>query len=116
MASTGTGSAGSAPSSASSQLMSRPATRAASCAGRWRMMQRSTETAASSIARSRSGLYSTMRFGSSPHDADTTTDARESSMREASSGAANPPNTTEWIAPSRAQASIVMIASGTMGM
>ncbi len=37
-------------------------------------------------------------------------------MREASSGAAKPPKTTEWIAPSRAQASIAMIASGTMGM
>ena len=39
-----------------------------------------------------------------------------SSMRTASSLAANPPNTTEWIAPSRAQASIAVSASGTIGM
>jgi hypothetical protein len=30
--------------------------------------------------------------------------------------AAKPPNTTEWIAPSRAQASIASSASGTIGM
>ena len=39
-----------------------------------------------------------------------------SSIRTASSGAAKPPNTTEWIAPIRAQASIAMTASGTIGM
>ena len=39
-----------------------------------------------------------------------------SAMREASSAAAKPPNTTEWIAPSRAQASMAMAASGTIGM
>ena len=39
-----------------------------------------------------------------------------SSMRVASSCAAKPPNTTEWTAPSRAQASIAMTASGTIGM
>ena len=37
-------------------------------------------------------------------------------MRVASSAAAKPPNTTEWIAPSRAQASIAIAASGTIGM
>ncbi len=37
-------------------------------------------------------------------------------MRLASSAAANPPNTTECTAPSRAQASMVMAASGTIGM
>ncbi len=51
-----------------------------------------------------------------PHDAITSTAGRASSMRLASSGAANPPNTTEWIAPRRAQASIAMIASGIIGM
>ena len=30
--------------------------------------------------------------------------------------AANPPNTTEWTAPSRAHASIAITASGTIGM
>jgi hypothetical protein len=39
-----------------------------------------------------------------------------SSIRTASSCAAKPPKTTEWTAPSRAQASIASIASGTMGM
>ena len=37
-------------------------------------------------------------------------------MRTASSWAAKPPNTTEWIAPMRAQASIAIAASGTIGM
>ncbi len=40
----------------------------------------------------------------------------QSSMRTASSCAAKPPNTTEWTAPSRAQASIASSASGTIGM
>ena len=39
-----------------------------------------------------------------------------SSMRTASSWGAKPPNTTECTAPSRAQASMEMTASGTMGM
>ena len=42
--------------------------------------------------------------------------ARESSIRDASSLAAKPPNTTEWIAPSRAHASIATTASGIIGM
>ena len=37
-------------------------------------------------------------------------------MRDASSLAAKPPNTTEWIAPSRAHASIATTASGIIGM
>ena len=40
----------------------------------------------------------------------------QSSIRTASSCAAKPPKTTEWIAPSRAQASIASSASGTIGM
>ena len=40
----------------------------------------------------------------------------QSSIRTASSLDANPPNTTEWIAPSRAQANIASTASGTMGI
>ena len=39
-----------------------------------------------------------------------------SSMRAASSAAANPPKTTEWIAPRRAHASMATTASGTIGM
>ena len=51
-----------------------------------------------------------------PHEAETTTLGRASSIRLASSCAAKPPNTTEWIAPMRAQASIAITASGTIGM
>ena len=39
-----------------------------------------------------------------------------SSMRVASSRAAKPPKTTEWMAPSRAQASMAKAASATIGM
>ncbi len=39
-----------------------------------------------------------------------------SSMRVASDAAAKPPNTTEWIAPMRAHASIANTASGIIGM
>ena len=39
-----------------------------------------------------------------------------SEMRAASSGGAKPPNTMEWMAPRRAQASMENTASGTMGM
>ncbi len=62
------------------------------------------------------GLYSTIRDGSMPHDAVTTTLGRTSSMRTASSCGAKPPNTTECTAPSRAQASMAMTASGIIGM
>ena len=51
-----------------------------------------------------------------PHEAVRITLARASVIRLASSGDANPPNTTEWIAPIRAQASIAITASGTIGM
>ena len=70
----------------------------------------------SAIASSSSGLYLTMRPGSMPQLADRITFGLQSSMRVASSLAAKPPNTTEWIAPSRAQASIAITASGTIGM
>ncbi len=39
-----------------------------------------------------------------------------SSIRVANSGAAKPPKTTEWTAPSRVQASIAITASGTIGI
>ena len=44
-------------------------------------------------------LVFTTRPGSRPHDADTITFGLASAMRDASSAAAKPPNTTEWIAP-----------------
>jgi hypothetical protein len=51
-----------------------------------------------------------------PHDALTINLGLASSILVASSLAAKPPNTTEWIAPSRAQASMAIAASGIMGM
>ena len=72
--------------------------------------------AASSIAWSSNGLYCTIRPGSMPHDAVSTSLGVQSSMRVASSLAAKPPNTTECTAPSRAQASIAITASGIIGM
>ncbi len=51
-----------------------------------------------------------------PQDAETITFGVASSMRTASSLGANPPNTTECTAPIRAQASIAIAASGTIGM
>ena len=68
------------------------------------------------MAWSSSGLYGTTRSISMPHEAVRITLGRASVIRLASSGDANPPNTTEWIAPIRAQASIPMTASGTIGM
>ncbi len=61
-------------------------------------------------------MYSITRDGSMPHDADTITVGCASSIRVASSWAANPPNTTECTAPIRAQASIATAASGIIGM
>ncbi len=71
---------------------------------------------ASSMAPSSSGLYSTIRPGSIPHEADKMAFGRASSIRVASSFDAKPPNTTEWMAPIRAQASMANAASGIMGM
>ena len=67
-------------------------------------------------AASSSGMYGTTRPGSMPQEAAITAFGCASSIRVASSGAAKPPNTTEWIAPRRAQASIATSASGTIGM
>ncbi len=57
-----------------------------------------------------------VRPGSRPPDAVTSSTGRASSMRVASSFAANPPKTTEWTAPIRAHASIATAASGIIGM
>ncbi len=51
-----------------------------------------------------------------PQEAETMTFGLASSMRTASSLAANPPKTTECTAPKRAQASIATRAWGIMGM
>ena len=68
------------------------------------------------MAASSIGLYLTSRFGSMPHDAETTTRGRASLIRVASSWGAKPPKTTEWIAPSRALASMATRAWGIIGM
>jgi len=51
-----------------------------------------------------------------PPSALTTSRGAASSMRLARLTDAKPPNTTEWIAPIRAQASIAKAASGIIGM
>ena len=79
-------------------------------------MQRSGFDSTISIAASSSGLYATTPLGSIPQDAETMTFGFASSIRLASSWAAKPPKTTEWIAPIRAHASIAITASGTIGM
>ncbi len=56
------------------------------------------------------------RLISIPQEADTITLGLASLMRTASSRAANPPKTTECTAPSRAQASMAITASGIIGM
>ena len=56
------------------------------------------------------------RLTSIPHDADRISRGLASSIRLASSLEAKPPNTTECTAPMRAQASMAMTASGTIGM
>ena len=83
---------------------------------RWKMMHFSGLCAASWMALSSMGLYSISRFTSTAPDAEMMTFGFASSIRIASSWGANPPNTTEWTAPSRAQASMATTAWGIMGM
>ena len=61
-------------------------------------------------------MYATTRPGSMPQEAERIIFGVASSIRLASSCEANPPKTTEWIAPMRAQASMAITASGTIGM
>ena len=51
-----------------------------------------------------------------PSSAVITAQASQSAMRPARLSGEKPPNTTEWIAPMRAQASIAAAASGIIGM
>ncbi len=69
-----------------------------------------------SMAPSSKGLYSTIRPGSIPQEAAIITFAPLSSILTASSLAANPPKTTECIAPILAQASIATAVSGIFGI
>ena len=63
-----------------------------------------------------SGLYGSTLPARMPASAVTSTLGFASSMRLASDAAAKPPNTTEWIAPRRAQARIMNTASAIIGM
>ena len=105
-----------AASTSAVQSWSRAAFIFALTCGRWNTMQVSGLCLESAIARSSRGLYSTMRPGSTPQLAVRMSFGSASSMRVASSLAAKPPNTTEWTAPMRAQASMATIASGIIGM
>ena len=80
------------------------------------MMQACGLRLESLIASSSSGLYWTIRPGSSPQLAEKISFGLASSIRVASSLDAKPPNTTECTAPIRAQASIAITASGTIGI
>ena len=72
--------------------------------------------AASRTASSTRCLYGTALPPRMPASAVNITFGRASSMRVARLAAAKPPNTTEWMAPMRAQASIANTASGIIGM
>ena len=83
---------------------------------RWKMMHFSGLCAACSIALSSRGLYSRVFFPSMAPEAVIMTFGFASSILIASSWGANPPKTTEWTAPRRAQASMAMTACGIIGM
>ena len=116
VAPTETGGCGSPAASSAAKSWSRPVVSAARAAGRCNTMQAAGLCGERAMAASSSGLYCTTRPGSRPQEAVTITLGWASAMRAASSAAANPPNTTECTAPSRAQASIAIAASGTIGM
>ncbi len=66
-----------------------------------------------SSTRGFNGIILPMRM---PASLVTITLGRASSMRAARLAAANPPNTTEWMAPMRTVASMANTASGTIGI
>ena len=82
---------------------------------------RTTITVSTLLVPGRSSAASTLTLSGMclparrPSSAVITTLACESTMRPASESGEKPPNTTEWIAPSRAQASIATAASGIIG-
>ncbi len=117
VAATGTGSCGAAAASAVAEIVVAAGRAAPPCAlsalqdqAGVRLVRRQRDR------RIEQRLVGTTRPGSSPQEAETITFGCASAMRAASSAAAKPPNTTEWIAPSRAQASMAIAASGTIGM
>jgi hypothetical protein len=85
-------------------------------------MPRSTSSTASGwclarrMASSSKGLYAVTLPPREPASALMMTRGVASSMREASEPLAKPPNTTQWMAPMRAHASMAKAASAIMGM
>ena len=82
----------------------------------WKKITFSTLFFANFKAPSTKGRYSTVLPGSKPHDAVIKIFALLSSILLASSFDANPPKTTECIAPILPQASIAITASGIIGI
>ncbi len=70
----------------------------------------------SATARSACSFSRTTEPRRQPPSAVITTDAWASSMRSRRASGEKPPNTTEWTAPMRAQASMATGNSGIMGM
>ena len=69
-----------------------------------------------SHAASTSGLSGRTFPRRQPPSAQITAQQSPSSIRSLRAWALNPPNTTEWIAPTRAQARTAMASSGIIGM
>ena len=69
-----------------------------------------------SAAASAFTLSGILRPPRTPSSAVTMMGDLQSSMRPASESGEKPPNTTEWMAPMRAQASMEIAASGIIGM
>ena len=85
-------------------------------------VRRTTTTVSTLVVSGRDSASSTFFFSGifllarTPSSAVITSLHCESAMRPASASGEKPPNTTEWIAPTRAQASIATVASGIIGM
>ena len=109
------GQSGEAASTISSYQWSRPATQPMSAP-----VRRATTTVRQfgqlSSALSVLALSGIARPPRTPSSAVTTSVLSQSWIRPASASGEKPPNTTEWMAPMRAQASIATAASGIIGM
>jgi hypothetical protein len=97
-------------------IRSRPGIMLAVACGRCRMMQGCRLVPRLLDGGIDHGLVGDDALPSMPQEAEMMALGLQWSMRAASLCAAKPPNTTEWMAPSRAQASMATTASGTIGM
>jgi len=96
--------------------MSRPSVQPISFSARCSTTTFSTVAQPSLRARSTLAFSGTVLPPRMPPSAVMTALAPASSMRSFRASAEKPPNTTEWVAPIRAQACMATTASGTMGM